>query len=202
MKWGPEIWKKGLGVRTGVEEHVTNCRSLLVHLEWMSSKDDSFGYDTCSIWIQEATHGHEMWGYETMRPREKPPNQCGSVNGIILNWFPNMYGKGNILCSLSVAKPTEGGECETNLVGLVILEVKCKVGCHRQWDHRSSRRSLSHGGSSARIYEHYSDLYRPHECAGCRPGLRRNGVGQHTRSWDPESANWWLHASLEVETYL
>jgi len=45
-----------------VEEHVSNSCGLLVNFEWVTCEGDSLGDDPSRIWVQEATHGHKMWG--------------------------------------------------------------------------------------------------------------------------------------------
>ncbi len=48
--------------RTRMKEHVSNSCGLFVDFKGMARKDNSFGDDSSRIWVQEATHGHKMWG--------------------------------------------------------------------------------------------------------------------------------------------
>lgn len=44
-----------------VEEHVSDSRGLLVHLEGMASEDNALRDDTCWVGREEGAHGDKVW---------------------------------------------------------------------------------------------------------------------------------------------
>jgi len=94
-----QLTKKNWKSQTWIEEHVSHGCRFFVHLEWMTAENDTLRDNPGCIWIQEATHTHQLWSCWT-------ENLFSKVSRRYNPWC--WYGKKAYEIKPYITKPNQG----------------------------------------------------------------------------------------------